>query len=230
MIGVLGANGFVGSSICSVLKKRKIKFKKITRRNYLNYQKYKFSILINSSMPSKRFWAKKNPKADYEETVNKTLFFCKNYNFKKFIHISSISSRCQKNTVYGKNKLLSEKIVKKLGNYSIYRLGPMYSHKLTKGVLVDLKNSKTVFVNKKSKYSFTDLNWITNYIIQNLKYNKNLVQEIGAYDYYVLEDLKKIMNSKSRFFGETDNQLIKNSKMKNLVSSSKVIEYIKLFR
>ena len=38
-------------------------------------------------MPSKRFWAKKNPKLDFDETVNKTKYFVKNYDFKKFIHI-----------------------------------------------------------------------------------------------------------------------------------------------
>ena len=63
-------------------------------------------------MPSKRFWAKKNPKLDFEETVNKTEYFVKCYDFKKFIHISSISARCEKKTIYGKNKLKSENIVK----------------------------------------------------------------------------------------------------------------------
>jgi dTDP-4-dehydrorhamnose reductase len=227
MIGVLGANGFVGRSICSVLKNRKIKFKKITRTNFLKFQKFKFDILINSSMPSKRFWAKKNPSKDYEETVNKTLFFCKKYKYKKFIHLSSISSRCQKNTIYGKNKYLSELIVKKLKNYTIYRLGPMYSKTLDKGVLIDLKNSKSVFVNKKSKYSFTDLRWISNYIVKNLRSNKNKIEEIGSFDYYVLEDLKKIVKSKSKFRGAIDNQLIKNKKMKNLVSSKNVINFFK---
>lgn len=227
MIGVLGANGFVGSAICNALKKKKIKFKKITRKNFLRYQNFKFNILINSSMPSKRFWAKKNPSKDYDETVSKTLFFCKKYKYKKFIHLSSISSRCQKNTIYGKNKYLSELIVKKLKNYTIYRLGPMYSKTLEKGVLVDLKNSKSVFVNKKSKYSFTDLSWISNYVINNLKFKKNITEEIGSYDYFVLEDLKKIVKSQSKFFGKIDNQLIRNKNMKNLVSSKNVINFFK---
>ena len=61
-------------------------------------------------MPSKRFWAKTNPSLDYVETVEKTDFFTSKFKFKKFIHISSVSARCQLNTVYGKNK----KKVKKL--------------------------------------------------------------------------------------------------------------------
>ena len=55
-------------------------------------------------MPSKRYWAKNNPELDFEETVNKTIFFIDNFKYKKFIHISSISARCQSSTVYGINK------------------------------------------------------------------------------------------------------------------------------
>ena len=55
-------------------------------------------------MPSKRFWAKNNPDLDYTETVEKTDFFINNYTFKKFIQISSVSARCQLDTVYGLNK------------------------------------------------------------------------------------------------------------------------------
>ena len=64
-------------------------------------------------MPSKRFWAKNNPKLDYVETVEKTIFFCREFRFKKFIHISSVSARCQLNTIYGENKKKSEDFVLK---------------------------------------------------------------------------------------------------------------------
>ena len=96
-------------------------------------------------MPSKRFWAKNNPELDYEETVNKTNFFIKNYNYKKFIHISSVSARCQLHTVYGANKKKSEDIVSKNSKNLILRLGPLYGKDLKKGVLVDMLESKTVF-------------------------------------------------------------------------------------
>ena len=230
MIGVLGANGFVGSALCLALKRNKIKFKKITRKNFLKYQKYKFSILINSSMPSKRFWAKKNPRMDYCETVLKTKYFRDNFKYKKFIHLSTISSRCQKNTVYGANKKKSEDLIKKNSNFIIFRLGPMYGRGLNKGVLVDLINSKNVFVSKKSNYSFTNVDWIADYIIKNLKKNlKNQVIEIGSADYLTLEYIKKVINSKSTFYGKIDNQIIKNPNMKNKSSSKDVIYYLKKF-
>ena len=70
-IAVFGANGFVGSSICSELKNKR-NFIKITRENFSQYKDEEFNIIINSAMPSKRFWAKQNPELDYKETVLKT--------------------------------------------------------------------------------------------------------------------------------------------------------------
>jgi len=56
-IAVFGANGFVGSAICSELKNKR-NFIKITRENFSQYKDEEFNIIINSAMPSKRFWAK----------------------------------------------------------------------------------------------------------------------------------------------------------------------------
>ena len=67
-IGLLGSNGFVGSEIKRSLLAKKYNFKSIHRLNFKKYIKYNFDIVINCSMPSKRFWAKKNPKKDYVET------------------------------------------------------------------------------------------------------------------------------------------------------------------
>ena len=63
-------------------------------------------------MPSKRFWAKQNPKLDYEETVTKTKNILSDFKFEKIIHISSVSARCQLDTVYGKNKKMSEEFIR----------------------------------------------------------------------------------------------------------------------
>ena len=103
-VAILGANGFVGSAICLELEKQNKQFKKITRANYTEFKDEKFDIIINSTMPSKRFWARQNPELDYEETVLKTKNILSDFKFNKIIQISSISSRCQLHTVYGKNK------------------------------------------------------------------------------------------------------------------------------
>jgi dTDP-4-dehydrorhamnose reductase len=161
-------------------------------------------------MPSKRFWAKTNPKLDFKETVLKTKYFIENYNYKKFIHISSISARCEKNTIYGKNKRASEFLVKKIKNYLIIRLGPMFGKKLTKGVLVDIMNDKTVYINKNSNYSFTSVDWIGKWVANNL-FIKNKTIEIGSKNYIKLGNLAKKISSKSNFIGRTDHQIIRSN-------------------
>ena len=44
--------------------------------------------MINASMPSKRFWAKQNPKLDYKETVEKTKNIISDFKFNKIVHVS----------------------------------------------------------------------------------------------------------------------------------------------
>ena len=224
-IGIIGFKGYVGSAIAREFKKKKIFFLGLTRENHKNFINTKFDYLINCSLPSKRFWAKKNPKLDFNETVKKTEFFVDNFKFKKFIQISSVSSRCQKNTVYGKNRMKSERIIKKCKNFLIIRLGPMFDKTLTKGVLIDLLKSQTVFVNKMSKYSFTNLKWIAAWIVKNFNIKTGLI-EIGSRDHIILENLAKYLKSKSKFYGKVDNQIIK-SKYEYDCSSQEVFTFLK---
>ena len=56
----------------------------------------------------------------------------------------------------------SEDIVLKNSNNLILRLDPIYGDGLDKGVLIDMLNSKTVYIDGSSKYSFTSLKWIEN--------------------------------------------------------------------
>ena len=174
-IAVFGANGFVGSSICSELKNKR-NFIKITRENFSQYKDEEFNIIINSAMPSKRFWAKQNPELDYKETVLKTKNILLNYKFKKIIHISSVSARCQLNTVYGRNKKESEDLVKSAKEYLIVRFAPLYGKGLTKGVLIDMINNSKVYIDGSTKYSFTDISWNAKWIVENLNLQNKLVE------------------------------------------------------
>ena len=181
----------------------------LNRENHKDFIDFNFDLLINAAMPSKRFWAKTNPKLDYIETVEKTNFFTSKFKFKKFVHISSVSARCQLNTVYGKNKKKSEDIVAKNPNNLIIRLGPIYGDSLDKGVLIDMLKSKTVYIDGSSQYSFTDTKWIGNWLVDNInKYSG--VKEIGSKDFIVLAELAKKINSKSNFEGVVDNQIIED--------------------
>ena len=205
--------------------KKKTTFIKITRDNYSHYKNKEFRIIINAAMPSKRFWAKQNPELDYEETVTKTKNILLDFKFNKIIHISSVSARCQLNTVYGKNKTISEELVKKTKDYLIVRFAAMYGKGLTKGVLVDIINNSKVYISGKSKYSFTDVSWNAKWIVDNLNLKEKLV-EIGATDYIELNQLAKLINSISEFDGEIDDQIILNKSYK-FESSMQVLSFIK---
>ncbi len=207
IIGLIGFKGFVGSAIYEKLI-NKYEVIGINRNNYYKNISKDFNIIINSAMPSKRFWAKLNPDKDYEETVLKTKNILKDFNYNKIIHISSISARCQQKTTYGKNKKKSEQLVSKFKNHLIIRLGPMYGKKLDKGVLIDLINDRKVYCNSKSKYSFTNLDFISNWISDNLE-SKGMV-ELGAQNYIEIFKLKEMINSNSEFEGNIDNQIIKS--------------------
>ena len=222
-IALIGFNGFVGEIIYKYLRIHNLNVIGINRDNYNKYINNKFDLIINSAMPSKRFWAKKNPDLDYRETVIKTKEILENWNFNKIIHISSISARCQKNTVYGVNKKLSEDLCLNYKNHLIVRLGPMYGPTLKKGVLIDLKNNQSVYYAGKSKYSFTNIDFIGNWIASNL-HLKGLI-EIGSQNYIALKKIKEIINSKSEFEGPIDDQLI-ISKLNFYQDSYDVIKFI----
>ena len=223
-IAVFGANGFVGSAICRELAKTR-KVVKISRDNYSEYKNEEFNISVNSTMPAKRFWAKQNPELDYKETVAKTKNIISDFKFKKIIHISSVSARCQLDTVYGKNKKKSENLIKDLKEYLIIRLGPLYGLGLTKGVLIDMINNKKVYIDGKTKYSFTDVSWNAKWIVNNFDLKNELI-EIGSTDYIQLNKLAELINSKSKFEGEIDNQIIQNKSIK-FNSSMLVLNFIK---
>ena len=222
-IAVFGANGFVGSAICRELEKIK-KIVKVNRENYSQYKSENFNLIINSTMPAKRFWAKQNPELDYKETVLKTKNIISDFKFKKIIHISSVSARCQLDTTYGKNKKKSEDLVKNLKEYLIIRLGPLYGMGLTKGVLIDMINDEKVHIDGKTKYSFTDVSWNAKWIINNFNLKNKLI-EIGTTDYIQLDKLSKLINSKSEFEGEIDDQIIQN-KIYKYDSSMLVLDFI----
>jgi len=114
---------------------------------------------------------------------------------------------------------------KKTNNYLIVRLGSMYGNGLTKGVLVDMINNKKVYIDGRSKYSFTDVEWNSKWIIDNLNLKNKLV-EVGATDFIELEKLAKMIKSTSEFEGEIDNQIIMNENIKKN-TTMEVLEFLK---
>ena len=109
----------------------------------------------------------------------------------------------------------------------VLRLGPMYGENLDKGVLIDILNSKTVYINGSSKYSFTNINWVCDWIVKNLGLYSG-VKEVGSKDFFILSQLAKKIKSKSNFEGEIDDQIIM-SKEKYNSKSNGVLNYLKNF-
>ena len=206
-IALIGANGFVGSSIArAFIANHDSELVAVNRTNYdaARTDGY-YDILINAAMPSKRFWAQQEPAKDFSETTKKTFKLVNDWNWGKIIQISSISARSQLNTVYGRNKASAEKLVE-YGDNLILRLGPMYGDGLNKGVLVDILQNKTVFVARDSRYCFAPIGWIGEWIERNL--DSTGVMDLGANEAITVGEVADAVNSKSQFRGEIDNQVL----------------------
>ncbi len=204
-IGIVGANGFVGTKFCSILEKENINYEKVTRDNYNNFKvKNNFSHVINCAMPSGRFWSKNNPTEDFKETVLKTFNIKNDFLESKIIQISSISAKVQLDTVYGRNKRAAELILDPEKDL-IIRLGPIYDSSMKKGALIDIIKGSKVFVSGDTKYAFTPLDWACLKIL-NMK-DKTGLFEVGSRNYVTLKDLRDNLNSNSDFEGFQDDQI-----------------------
>ncbi len=223
-IALIGSNGFVGKSIKKyILNDKNLLVTCVTRDNYEEARIEKeYDILINAAMPSKRFWAKNNPYKDFIETVEKTFKIVNNWESSKIIQISSISARSQLDTPYGRHKAAAEKLVSKKNNL-ILRLGPMYGQSLNKGVLIDMKKNDPVYVSKESLYSFAPIDWVGEWIWQNM--NLSGIIDLGSNNAIKLYDVAQRIGSKSIFTGPIDHQII-SKEIKNAPDARNVIDFI----
>ncbi|MDB3954246.1 NAD(P)-dependent oxidoreductase [Alphaproteobacteria bacterium] len=203
-VALIGADGFVGSSIVKALSaKADIDLAPVTRTTYNAARDD--GPYDNTAMPSKRFWARQNPNLDFIETVEKTSRLTNDWDAAKIIQISSISARSQLNTVYGRHKAAAEKLVEHSDNL-ILRLGPMYGEELDKGVLIDIFNDNPVFVARKSHYCFAPIDWIASWIADNL--DRSGVMDLGGNDAIMVGDVADAVGSTSEFQGDTDDQIL----------------------
>ena len=173
-------------------------------------------------MRSKIFCAQKNPKKDFLETVEKTFKIVNDWKYSKIIHISSISARSQLDTIYGRHKASSEKLVDNTNNL-ILRLGPMYGKSLNKGVLIDMQNNNNVYVSKESLYCFAPVEWVGKWICRNLHLSGTI--DIGGNNAIKLHEIAQRIGSKSKFVGPIDNQII-SKEIKHAPEAIDVIDFI----
>jgi nucleoside-diphosphate-sugar epimerase len=207
-IAVVGASGYVGGAVSAALASRSsIAVMPVTRANYAEMRERSYDVLINAAMPSGRFWAKNNPDKDFVETVQKTADLVYGWRFGKFVQISTLSARCQLDTVYGRHKAAAEKICG-FGDNLIVRLGPMYSKGLSKGVLVDMLQGRKVFVDGESRYCFAPLEFVASWIAANLQ--RSGLVEVGARNSIRLREVADYLGAGVEFKGPVDHQEIEH--------------------
>ncbi len=206
-IGLFGANGFVGRKLNTSLTKKGYSVVSINRENYSESIGKFYNIVINVAMPASRFRAKNNPEEDFKETVKKTADIFYGCSFDKFVQISTVSARCQLDTVYGRHKLAAENICN-CDNNLIIRLTAMFDDSLEKGVLIDIIKGEKVYVDKESRYSFSSLNFVTDYITSNL--DRSGILEVGACNSVKLIDIANHLGIDVDFKGPLDVQEIQN--------------------
>lgn len=224
-IAVIGAKGYVGSAISKELKKSH-SVTEVTRENYDAMKNRTYDVVINCAMPSGRFWAKNHQEEDFVETVKKTENFLKEWEFKKFIQISTVSARTQLDTVYGKNKAAAE-VLCNFGNNLIIRLGAIYSQSTEKGALADMLSGKKVYVSGESKYSFIDLAWCTKWIASHL--DRSGIVELGGKDAISLNEVAKYLGKNIEFKGEVFTLEVENSK-DDLPEAKEVLNFLDSLR
>jgi nucleoside-diphosphate-sugar epimerase len=208
-IALIGSGGYVGGALFQKLQNiSEHEVFGITRENYKEHQPQEFDILINCAMPSGRFWAKNNPAADFIETVKKTADLLYGWKFKKFIQTSTISARCQTETVYGRHKLAAEKLCD-FGENLIVRLGVLYSAGNHKGALADMLAGKTVFMDGSSRHAFIALDFCAAWIAQHL--DRQGTVELGGKNAITLRQAADHLGIHAVFSGEANHLEIENT-------------------
>ena len=202
-IAVIGSGGYVGSALSEALSRSKHTVARVTRENYFEMRDKAYDIVVNCAMPSGRFWAKNNPEKDYEETVEKTAQLLKEWKFKKFVQISTVSARCQLDTVYGRHKAAAEALCN-YGDNLIVRLGALYGGAMKKGVLVDMLAGKKVYVDGASRYSFVSVDFCAQWVAANLARSGTV--EVGGKNAITLTDVARHLGKDTEFEGDLNHQ------------------------
>lgn len=198
----------------------------VTRENYSEIKGQTFDIIVNCAMPSGKFWAKNNPELDFIETVKKTEDLLNGWKYKKFIQISTVSARCQPDTVYGKHKAEAEQLCN-FGENLIVRLGAIYSVNNDKGPLADMFKGKTVFVAGESRFSFISLDFCAAWIASNL--NRRGIVELGGRNAITLQSVANHLGGNIKFEGEVTHLDVENT-LDDLPEAKLVLNFLDNFK
>lgn len=222
-IAVVGSSGFVGKALCRNFKNYDYEVFEITRKNYDKYKSLEYDVLINTAMPSKRFWALNNPIDDVKETITKTAELFYEWKYKKFIQISSLSAKIQLDIPYGVHKKAAEVLVENKSNTLILRLGALYGEGLDKSALFDLIQHNKIYVDINSEYNYIDIDFVADWIINNM--DEVGIKEIGACDKISLLELSKNVWDNPIYEGRYET-IFSEDVVDGMPSSKEVIKYM----
>jgi len=226
-IGIIGAGGFLGKTLHKVSNGFNFQIIPITRENFDNHKDNRFDFLINSAMPSKKFWASENPYLDFQKSVGLTADLVYNWNYEHFIQISTISAgKIEDKHPYGINKKAAEIIVSSAKSL-IVRLGTIYGDGLSKGALYDLLNSNKLHVDLKSEYDFISTDFVAKWVFTNI--DRTGIVELGAKDTISLFDIAKTLDLKVEG-GERVERIFSLNIEEGMPTARDVLEFTKNYK
>lgn len=209
-IAVIGYKGFVGQALYTALLKADYDVLGVDRTTYEKDRSKEFDILINSAMPSKRYWALNNPKQDFDKTVGLTADLLYRWNWRKFVQISSVSARCQLDHPYGIHKACAELLVQKNSKETlIFRLGALFGEGLKKGVIFDMIKGNEIFWKGDSKYNYISTAQVAEIVVE--KINEKGIVEAGAKDEISLREIADYFNLDTSFGNRLELQHTENA-------------------
>lgn len=211
-IGVIGAQGFVGSAMAGYFKDNGHNVIGITRQNYRELRGSHTDILINANGNSRRYWADRNVPADFQASTASACLSLFDFHYGMYVYISSSDiypfhgdpKRTAENEriegrllcPYGFHKLLSEQIVSRYcSKYLIARCSAMLGPGLKKGPVKDALDGRPLFITLDSGIQFIPARTVGEIIARVLEagssnetYN---IGGVGAFDFRKLEGILK---------------------------------------
>jgi nucleoside-diphosphate-sugar epimerase len=206
-IAVIGASGLFGRALLQAFADTTHTVTPVTRATYESHRHTAYDVVINTAMPSKRFWARQHPDLDFTETVGRTADLLYGWTFTKFVQISSLSARCERDTVYGRHKAAAEVLCDR-PDALVVRLTSLYGPDMTKGVIIDIVNHAPVFVASDSAYAFTPVAFAAAWVASHL--DATGVIEVGARDTVRVSDIAEALGREVTFSGAREHQEVQH--------------------
>lgn len=183
LIYILGGKGFVGSAFVRFCKKKNLEFEIIDRQNYDLFKGTKCDILINANGNSSKILAIKEPSKDFEATVTSVQKSIDDFNFKKYILLSScdVYPDCSspnftnehsnldasKQTTYGSHKHKAEQyVIQKVTDWLIIRMGGMVGYGLKKNAIFDILHGGPIWLDPQSELQFMNTDDVAKIIFE----------------------------------------------------------------